>query len=510
MRSVKLTSDEAKDFFLKEECYCNFDLPNYFCFGNLLKIISKKIESKRLSDFYSQTEDGKANYPDYYDDVNYKFLYNKDGKYSWRPLQLIHPALYVSLVHIIAENNNWNLIVNSFKGFRANSNISCYSLPILSESKFSDKAITINQWWRSIEQKSIELALEYDFVLHTDISDCYGSIYTHTVPWALHTKLKSKKEKNESSLLGNIIDKILRAMSYGQTNGIPQGSVLMDFIAEIVLGYADTELTKKIEHTVIGEYKIIRYRDDYRIFSKNPQDAELIAKMLTEVLIDLGMRLNAQKTIVSSDVIHSAVKADKHYWMMAKRGTANIQEHLFLIHNLSLHHPNSGSLSKALDKFYNRVSAIEQYADLSALPLISIVVDIAYKNPRSYSICAAILSRLLQFINDEEERKKIINQVLNKFEKIPNTGHIKIWLQRITVKSDRLKEYNELLCTKVNDKSVNLWNSDWLNADLQKLISYEPIIDEEALKAMDMVIAGNEVQMFSVDYDVEIEEPSDY
>lgn len=28
-------------------------------------------------------------------------------------------------------------------------------------------------------------------------------------------------------------------MSYEQTNGIPQCSTLMDFIAEIVLGYAD-------------------------------------------------------------------------------------------------------------------------------------------------------------------------------------------------------------------------------------------------------------------------------
>jgi hypothetical protein len=36
-------------------------------------------------------------------------------------------------------------------------------------------------------------------------------------------------------------------MRHGQTNGIPQGSVLMDFIAEMVLGYADTLITKKTE-----------------------------------------------------------------------------------------------------------------------------------------------------------------------------------------------------------------------------------------------------------------------
>ena len=36
-------------------------------------------------------------------------------------------------------------------------------------------------------------------------------------------------------------------MTYGQTNGIPQGSSLMDFIAEIILGYADTQLVKKLK-----------------------------------------------------------------------------------------------------------------------------------------------------------------------------------------------------------------------------------------------------------------------
>ena len=48
--------------------------------------------------------------------------------------------------------------------------------------------------------------------------------------------------------------------------GIPQGSVLMDFIAEMILGYADKELSKKIEDNQISNYQILRYRDDYRIF----------------------------------------------------------------------------------------------------------------------------------------------------------------------------------------------------------------------------------------------------
>ena len=60
-------------------------------------------------------------------------------------------------------------------------------------------------------------------------------------------------------------------MNYGQTNGIPQGSVLTDFIAEIVLGYIDSKLSERIRKEIGSiNYKIIRYRDDYRIFTNEP------------------------------------------------------------------------------------------------------------------------------------------------------------------------------------------------------------------------------------------------
>lgn len=45
----------------------------------------------------------------------------------------------------------------------------------------------------------------------------------------------------------------------------------MDFIAEIVLGYADTQLAEKMEKENITRYQILRYRNDYRIFVNNPQ-----------------------------------------------------------------------------------------------------------------------------------------------------------------------------------------------------------------------------------------------
>lgn len=496
------THIEARKFFLKEESYFNFDLPHYFNFETLLSKVSAELEGKLLVDFLlidPSTGKPKPPYPGHCEDVNYKLLNNKDGKFAWRPFQLIHPALYVSLVHCITEKKNWLLITERFKEFKANPNIHCCSIPIESESEVSDKAETVSKWWQEIEQRSIALALQYEYVLHTDISDCYGSIYTHSVPWALHTKAVSKADRGPG-LVGNNIDRHLQDMSFGQTNGIPQGSVLMDFVAEMVLGYADLELTDKITKAGITDYQIIRYRDDYRIFSNNPQDIDHITKLLTETLIDLGMRLNAQKTMVSNNVVRDSIKADKLYWNTSKNGAKDLQQHLLLIHDLAEKFPNSGSLVKALTKFFERLQGVKEVTQ-NVDVYISIIVDIAYKNPRTYPIASAILSKLLSFIEKLVDQLQLLDVVTKRFDKIPNTGHIKIWLQRISLKIDRKRVYDEKLCLKVNDPTISLWNSDWLDGSMKKLITDEPVVDEKVIDALDVVIDFDEVSLFGDGYD---------
>jgi hypothetical protein len=491
---------KARTFFLKEESYFNFDLPTYFMFGRVIQNVSKKLEGKRLSDFYISVRDPKTKKlkpccPCDYEGVNYRFLNNKDGRFAWRPFQLIHPALYVSLVHRITEKENWNLIVRRFRRFQKNPKIECLGIPFESSTSSSDKAATILHWWQSIEQKSVELAMDYEYVLHTDISECYGSIYTHTVPWALHTKPVAKKSRTDYSLIGNVIDKHLRDMSFGQTNGIPQGSALMDLIAEMVLGYADLLLSRRIRNSGVKDYHILRYRDDYRIFSNNPQDAHVIAKHITEVLMDLGLRLNAQKTMASDNVVEVSIKPDKLFWMFNQSGGRNLQQRLLLLHSLSSRFPNSGSLNKGLTAFYQRINAVSKTHETIHV-LISILVDIAYRNPRTYPIAAAILSKLLAMTKSAATRRNMLAKIRGRFEKLPNTGYLQIWLQRVTIKYWRNRSYDESLCKKVNDPSFPIWNSDWLNAGLKGTIDRTAIVSEKVITDIDKVIAPKEVLLF--------------
>jgi hypothetical protein len=50
-------------------------------------------------------------------------------------------------------------------------------VPVVS-SEGNSTTEQIQVWSKQVEQKSIELGLEYDYIFHTDIVDCYGAIYT--------------------------------------------------------------------------------------------------------------------------------------------------------------------------------------------------------------------------------------------------------------------------------------------------------------------------------------------
>jgi RNA-directed DNA polymerase len=486
---IDLSASEANNFLLKAESYINFELPVYFKFQDMLNAVGAELNGKLLSD-------NRESNPRDYDDINYKLLTNKDGKYAWRPFQIIHPAIYVSLVNKITEEANWATIIDRFKLFRSNDRIECHSVPVVSESEVkSEKNTQIYTWWQMVEQRSIALAIDYKYMLQTDISDCYGSIYTHSIPWAIHTKEEAKKRenRNRNNLIGVAIDNHLQDMSYGQTNGIPQGGTLMDFIAEMVLGYVDSLLTERIHKLSIIDYRILRYRDDYRIFTNNPFESDQITKALSEILTEMGLKLNAEKTEASDDVIKTSLKPDKRYWIVNKRVTENKQKWLIQLYLLSEQFPNSGTLFNQMREFL-RVLQTSERKDPNIHTLISLVVEIAYRNPRVAPTAIAILTFLINQIADAVEKQDTVNRIKSKFSQIPNSGLLKVWLQRLFLKIDNTIIYEEGLCQKVVSPDTRIWNTEWLNGKLRGIIEGIPIVDYAAIEALEEVATEEEIE----------------
>lgn len=486
-RILDMSNADAKLFLLKNKSYFSLDLPPYFDFNNLLLSIDNKLNGKDLKNFY---KDNKTIPPKSCENVNYKFLHNKDGKFDWRPFEIIHPALYVYLVNVICEKDNWKKINERFKSFQKNKKIVCCSIPYESSNKKMDKKDTILNWWNTFEQKSISMSLKFNCMAITDINNCYGSIYTHSIAWAVETKNIAKKDHSDT-LLGNKIDKIIQDMSYGQTNGIPQGSVLTDFIAEIVLGYADEQISSEINKNKIKDYSILRYRDDYRIFAQNEYDLNVILKIITEVLSELNFKLHTQKTSITDDIITNSIKKDKANILVNNYIVLNnIQKSLFNIRNFSLIYPNSGSLLKLLTEVYEQQIKPLKKKPKNVEQIISILVDIMYRNPKTYNLCVLILSVIFSFLG-KTTIKKYINLISKKFKNLPNTNYIDIWLQRLTIANDIARKYSCTLCQKIYSE-VKIWNSDWLNLKIDESL----IINNEIIQSISPIMQEEEVNPF--------------
>ena len=486
---LELNANEARQFFLKHESYCNIDLPKYFSFSELLEKISNEYLGKSLGDFSNKKVMTNL------DDVNYLLYANKDGKLSWRPLQIINPLVYVALVHKITEQENWEKLQARFKKFSKNEKIKCLSIPVQSESKQSDKAQQISNWWEQVEQQSILLSLEYDYVFDTDVADCYGSIYTHSIAWAVEGK-KIAKENRKNGLLGNFIDKSIQNAQNQQTNGIPQGSVLMDFIAEIILGYIDRILGAFLKKQKITNYQILRYRDYYRIFVCNHNDGERILKILSGIMMPFGFKLNASKTKGSQDVITQSIKKDKLAWLaIPQNNRISLQKQLLLIRQHSINHANSGSLNTALNKFDKKIERIRnKKAKVRNIEqLISIATDIAYHNPKVIPVCCAIISKLLSELDDSKHISLLVHA---KLSKMPNSGFAQIWLQRMLKDNLSYFKFSEKIC-ELNNGQISLWNYDWVNSpNMLNILKNTSIFLQAEFDKLDSIIPNNEIDLF--------------
>ena len=128
------------------------------------------------------------------------------------------------------------------------------------------------------------------FVLHADISRFYPTVYTHSIPWALHGKTDAKKKQKDMSLLGNIIDRGVRRTMAGQTLGIPIGPDSSLVIAEVVGCAMDRAMTEQMP-----KLRGIRHVDDYHLYFERTGEAERALETLHSIVHDFELELNPNK-----------------------------------------------------------------------------------------------------------------------------------------------------------------------------------------------------------------------
>jgi len=131
------------------------------------------------------------------------------------------------------------------------------------------------------------------YVLQTDINRFYGSIHTHSIAWAIHTKATAKANR-ALTLLGNKIDYWVRMGQDQQTVGIPIGPDRSLVLAELIMHRCDDALLSKLPGI-----KGYRFIDDYELSFRTRTEAEDAFHILEACLSEYELALNAKKTLIS-------------------------------------------------------------------------------------------------------------------------------------------------------------------------------------------------------------------
>jgi hypothetical protein len=218
------------------------------------------------------------------------------SNYTDRTFGIVDPELHSDVALTIAEN--WDSIVAHL--FHKKNKVCSYSFPIPVNRKSPGvlgklrSGRMIYEFLAMAENDLASIAYRYSVMVKTDVKNFYPSLYTHSIPWALHQKtiIRAGGNRSDPAFFGNRLDKLFQNMNDGCTNGLPVGPAVSDVVSEIVLAAVDRLLS---EHMPAGTIAV-RFKDDYRILAKSEDGARTAVKQLQGALKEYRLELNDDKT----------------------------------------------------------------------------------------------------------------------------------------------------------------------------------------------------------------------
>jgi hypothetical protein len=146
------------------------------------------------------------------------------------------------------------------------------------------------------DRRVSRISVRNSFVLVSDISRFYHSVYTHSLAWAVHTKSFAKKNRS-NKFLGNRLDLLSRNAQDGQTIGIPVGPDTSRILAELVAVAIDADLTAS---GTMGPDQFVRFVDDFALGASSREQAERLRSVLRRHIHSYELEINEEKTQIKS------------------------------------------------------------------------------------------------------------------------------------------------------------------------------------------------------------------
>ncbi|MEZ8062665.1 MULTISPECIES: antiviral reverse transcriptase Drt3b [Vibrio] len=160
-----------------------------------------------------------------------------------------------------------------------------------------DKYSSIFNFYESDEYHDCEG--RYSYLSKLDISNCFDSIYTHSIAWAVYSKEYAKNNLSQTkSTFPNVFDSLMQQLNYNETNGIVIGPELSRIFAEIILQAIDNDIVFDLEKSNVFfgvDYHIFRYVDDFFVFYDNQEVFSKIKSSISLCLTRYKLNLNKSK-----------------------------------------------------------------------------------------------------------------------------------------------------------------------------------------------------------------------
>ena len=138
-------------------------------------------------------------------------------------------------------------------------------------------------------QNCIRASLGYKYMLKVDITNCYNSLYTHSITWAIYFRTSEPISIQDEYEMGDFLDCFIRQQKNNETNGIIVGPYTSRIISEIILVRIDRMLAEK-------GLKFKRYVDDYKLYFRSEAQAQESLPLIEKVLNEFNLTLNTSKT----------------------------------------------------------------------------------------------------------------------------------------------------------------------------------------------------------------------
>ncbi|SFW55281.1 antiviral reverse transcriptase Drt4 [Pseudomonas sp. NFACC04-2] len=140
----------------------------------------------------------------------------------------------------------------------------------------------------------LDLSFGAEFRAHADVANCFGSIYTHSLEWAIQGYDEAKRQfqkKNGPKHWSSALDTVLRNAKRKETTGLPIGPCTSSIAVEIILAAVDKELA--------GKFRFVRYIDDYTAYCWTHLEAQEFIRALSIALYKYRLTLNLSKTRIT-------------------------------------------------------------------------------------------------------------------------------------------------------------------------------------------------------------------